>query len=154
MADPATNPPVSEQKPKEKIRKPKRTFMLHDHPTEKNFESLGKYVSTDARYSALKAASKGFKDIYLRPTNTKIVYHYTGDIVELDTPQVVTRGERQITYTKKPAVKFQKKFVFTGDVLRFDDDAEIDVNKKTPAKKQKKEPAEEATVTSEPPTAA
>lgn len=96
-----------------KTPKPKFTFMLHD---PKTFESLGKYVSTDARYSALKAASRGVKDIYLRKTNSKIIYKYKGDIVTLDTPQVVKRGSREIVYSKKPVVKFQEKFVYQGNL--------------------------------------
>jgi hypothetical protein len=100
-----------------KVPKPKSTFMLHD---PKTFASLGKYVSTDARYSALKAASRGIEDIYLRKTNSKIIYHYKGSVVTLDTPQVVNRGSRQITYTKKPVVKFQSKFVFDGDLSHLD----------------------------------
>lgn len=102
-----------------KAPKAKSTFMLHD---PKTFASLGKYVSTDARYSALKAASRGIEDIYLRKTNSKIIYHYKGSVVELETPQVVTRGSRQITYTKKPVVKFQGKFVFDGDISKLDAD--------------------------------
>ena len=87
--------------------------MLHD---PKTFVPLGKYVSTDARYSALKAASRGVKDICLRKTNSKIIYKYTGDIVTLDTPQIVKRGAREIVYSKKPVVKFQEKFVYSGNL--------------------------------------
>lgn len=102
-----------ESAPVTKTPKQKFTFMLHD---PKTFESLGKYVSTDARYSALKAASRGVKDIYLRKTNSKIIYKYKGDVVTLDTPQVVKRGTREIKYYKKPVVKFQEKFVYQGNV--------------------------------------
>jgi nucleotidyltransferase/DNA polymerase involved in DNA repair len=94
-----------------KTPKPKFTFMLHDPET---FKSLGKYVSTDARYSALKAASRGIKTILLRKTNSKIIHKYSGDIVTLDTPQIVKRGDREIKYSKKPAVKFLEKFVYQG----------------------------------------
>lgn len=108
VAAPANAPETAKKTPK-----PKSTFMLHD---PKTFESLGKYVSTDARYSALKAASRGVEDIYLRKTNTKIIFHYKGSVVTLDTPQVVLRGKREIIYSKKPVVKFQKKFVYEGDL--------------------------------------
>lgn len=96
-----------------KAPKPKYTYMLHD---PKTFASLGKYVSTDARYSALKAASRGIEDIYLRKTNTKIIFHYKGSVVNLENPQVVLRGKREIVYSKKPVVKFQKKFIYEGDL--------------------------------------
>jgi hypothetical protein len=93
--------------------KQKHTFMLHSPET---FASLGKYISTDARYSALKAASRGVKDILLRKTNSKIIYKYKGDVVTLDTPQIVKRGDREIKYSKKPTVKFVQKFVYQGDL--------------------------------------
>lgn len=111
----STEEALTQQPPAKKQRVPrtKFTFMLHD---PKTFVSLGKYVSTDYRYAALKVASRGIKDIYLRKTNTKIVYVYEGKVVELETPQVVTRGERQITYTKKPTVSFVRKYVYTGDI--------------------------------------
>lgn len=123
-----------------KTPRPKSTFMLHDPTT---FASLGKYVSTDARYSALKAASRGIADIYLRKTNSKIVYHYTGSVVTLDEPQIVMRGTRQIQYTKKPVVKFLGKFVYDGDVTKLDAQ-EVEgesplVVKEKKAKKQKTE---------------
>ena len=106
-----------------KTPKPKSTYMLHD---PKTFASLGKYVSTDARYSALKAASRGVEDIYLRKTNTKIIFHYKGSVVNLDKPQVVLRGTREIVYSKKPVVKFQKKFVYEGDLDLDGQDVETD----------------------------
>lgn len=111
-----------------KTPKSKSTFMLHD---AKTFASLGKYVSTDARYSALKAASRGIENIYLRKTNSKIIYHYEGSVVTLDTPQVVTRGKRSITYTKKPVVKFKGKFVYDGDLSHLDDEEEGNEQQKT-----------------------
>lgn len=98
--------------------KTKSTYMLHD---PKTFTSLGKYVSTDARYSALKAASRGIEDILLRKTNSKIIYKYKGSVVTLDQPQIVKRGEREIAYTKKPVVKFIEKYVYDGDISKFDD---------------------------------
>jgi hypothetical protein len=98
-----------------RVKKPKHTFMLHaksDDPSEKIGQSLGKYVSTDYRYAALKCASRGFKDILLRKTNSKVIYHYTGDILQLSEPQRVKRGDREIQYSKKPTVKFVNKFVY------------------------------------------
>lgn len=124
--------------------KPKSTFMLHD---PKTFASLGKYISTDARYSALKAASRGIADIYLRKTNSKIIYHYQGSVVTLDEPQVVMRGKRKIEYTKKPIVKFLKKFVYEGDVSKLDaqEISGEDEKKKTSKKNTKKQKTEDAT---------
>ena len=118
-----------------KTPRPKSTFMLHDPTT---FASLGKYVSTDARYSALKAASRGIEDIYLRKTNSKIVYHYTGSVVNLDEPQIVMRGKRQIQYTKKPVVKFRGKSVYDGDISKLDaQEEEVEVKVTRKAKKAK-----------------
>jgi len=108
MADTVAAAPS--QKPR--VRKPKFTFMLHNADT---FESLGKFVSTDFRYSALKVASRGHKKILLRKTNSKIVYEYTGDVVDIE-PTIVKRGEREIRYTKKPVVKFIRKFVYDGEI--------------------------------------
>jgi len=112
---PSRSEPV-EKKPRGS--KPKHTFMLHDT----NMVQLGKYSSSDYRYAALKAASRGYKKIKLRKTNTKLIYEYDGDIVTLDTPQVVMRGEREIKYSKKPVVKFIKKYVYDGEI---DDDANV-----------------------------
>lgn len=91
--------------------------MLHD---PKDLSSLGKYQSTDFRYAALKVASRGHKNILLRKTNTKEIREFTGDVVPLDNPKEIHRGDRVIKYTKKPVVKFVKKWVYTGAV---DDDA-------------------------------
>jgi hypothetical protein len=102
-----------------KTRKPKCTFMLHD---PKDLSSLGKYQSTDFRYAALKVASRGHKAILLRKTNTKEMREFTGDVVPLDAPKEIHRGDRVIKYTKKPVVKFVKKWVYAGAV----DDDEVD----------------------------
>ena len=109
-----------------KTRKPKHTFMLHD-PT--SMAALGKFQSTDYRYAALKVASKGHKRILLRKTNTKEIREFTGDVVQLDTPKVIQRGnrDRPITYTKRPVVKFVGKWIYNGAV--HDDDQPLaDVN--------------------------
>ena len=105
--------PEQTNAPKPRIKKEKHTFMLHDPA---NFQSLGKFVSTDFRYSALKVASRGHTRILLRKTNTKIVYEYSGKVVDLETPQIVKRGEREIKYTKKPVVKFVRKYVYDGEI--------------------------------------
>lgn len=94
-------------------KKAKSTFMLHD-PSD--MSSLGKYVSTDYRYAALKVASRGHKKILLRKTNTKEVRQFDGDVVTLDNPKQIHRGDRVITYNKKPTVKFVRKFVYSGPV--------------------------------------
>lgn len=106
----ATAAPVAPAAPAG-TKKPKITFMLHD---PKDMTSLGKYVSTDYRYAALKVASRGHKHILLRKTNSKEVREFTGDVVTLDTPKQINRGDRVISYYKKPTVKFVRKFVYSG----------------------------------------
>ena len=96
-----------------KTRKPKSTFMLHD---ARDMTSLGKYQSTDFRYAALKVASRGHKRILLRKTNTKEIREFTGAVVELDTPKEIHRGDRVIKYSKKPVVKFVRKWVYEGPI--------------------------------------
>lgn len=98
---------------KAKTAKPKATFMLHD---PRDLSSLGKYQSTDLRYAALKVASRGHKQILLRKTNTKEIREFSGDVVNLDTPKEINRGDRVIKYSKKPVVKFVKKWVYQGPV--------------------------------------
>lgn len=100
--------------------KAKATFMLHDADT---MSSIGKYQSTDYRYAALKAASKGAEKILLRKTNTKEVREFSGNVITLDQPKEINRGDRVIKYTKKPTVKFLRKFTFTGE-LEDDEDQE------------------------------
>lgn len=95
------------------------TYMLHK---PKTFESLGKFQSSDARYAALKAASRGHTTILLRETNTRIIYEYEGKVQVLDTPHVTVRQGRTITYSKKPVVRFVAKYPFTGKHLNDDDD--------------------------------
>lgn len=92
-------------------KRPKSTFMLHD---PKDLASLGKYQSTDFRYAALKVASRGYKNILLRKTNTKEIREFKGDIVTLDKPKEIHRGDRVIKYSKKPVVKFVKKWIYHG----------------------------------------
>ncbi len=93
--------------------KARATFMLHDADS---MTSIGKYQSTDYRYAALKAASKGAEKILLRKTNTKEVREFSGNVITLDQPKEINRGDRVIKYTKKPTVKFLRKFTFTGDL--------------------------------------
>lgn len=114
MATPTTAAPKAKAAPK-----PKCTFMLHD---PKDLSSLGKYQSTDFRYAALKVASRGHKNILLRKTNTKEIREFKGDVVALDTPKEIHRGDRVIKYSKKPVVKFVKKWVYAGPL---DDDTAV-----------------------------
>ena len=107
MAAVATTP----ASPPAKKRKPRITFMLHHPDTMAN---LGKFVSTDYRYAALKAATRGTKRILLRKTNTKEVREFAGDIVPLPQPKVIQRMGREIVYTKKPKVRFVRGFVYKG----------------------------------------
>lgn len=110
--------PATEKKTRNK--RPRVTFMLHAPGT---FESLGKFQSSDARYAALKCASRGHKNILLRRTNTREIHEYEGSVQDLDTPKEITRGNppRTIKYTKKPVVRFVKKFVYAGPDAHLDD---------------------------------
>jgi hypothetical protein len=105
--------------PKAKIPRARHTFMLHD-PSD--YSPLGKYVSTDYRYAALKVASRGHERILLRRTNTREIREYVGKITPLDTPKQITRGDppRTISYSKKPSVTFVKKYVY-GQALPADE---------------------------------
>lgn len=117
--------PIGEEPPvkKERTKRKRETYMLHD-PVD--FSCRGKFVSTGPRFAAQKAATRGFKKIYLRKTNTKKVYCYDGDIVALPEPQVVQRGDQTITYRKKSVVKTSKKpFIYDGKLP--DDDERVDV---------------------------
>ncbi len=89
----------------------RHTFMLHD-PTD--YSPLGKYVSTDYRYAALKVASRGHTQILLRKTNSREIREYAGKITPLETPKLITRGDppRTIQYNKKPSVHFLRKFIY------------------------------------------
>jgi hypothetical protein len=93
-----------------KEKKPRRTFMLHS-PTD--MTALGRFVSTDWRYAALKAASRGHTKILLRQTGTREVREFDGARVEIS-PKEITRGGRSIVYTHRPQVKFQRKFLYAG----------------------------------------
>lgn len=98
--------------------KPKTTFMLHNPD---DMSSKGKYVSTDYRYAALKAASRGHGKIYLRKTNTKEVRMFEGSIVPLTNPKKIHRGDRVIEYNRKPTVKYVGSFVFEGQLPEDED---------------------------------
>jgi hypothetical protein len=112
---PSALPPQNTAKPKR--TRSKSVFMAHDPDT---FACNGKYTSVDWRYGALKCCSRMggepgvVHNILLRKTGTKEVRQYEGNIVSLDTPQIVKRGDRVISYTKKPVVKFVKKFMWGG----------------------------------------
>ena len=96
-----------------KQRKARATFMLH---SPEDMSSLGKYVSTDYRYAALKVASRGHKRILLRRTNTKEIREFLGDVVTLTEPKRIHRGDRVIEYHKRPTVKFVKNWVYAGPI--------------------------------------
>lgn len=124
-ATPATTEPTETQPTEAQPTTSKRakiTFMLHD---PKDMSSLGKYVSTDYRYAALKAASKGKTTILLRKTNSKEVREFQGEVEVLDQPKVINRGTEQIKYWKKPKVKFVRKFVYDGTLPADDTEASI-----------------------------
>jgi predicted amidohydrolase YtcJ len=95
------------------IAKPKRgprekfTFMLH-HP--ETLAADGKFVAPGFREAALKAASGGKTKIMLRKSNTRQIREFEGAVVQLDQPKQVSRGERVVTYYKKPTAKFVKSY--------------------------------------------
>ncbi len=122
---------------KPKTCRPKCTFMLHD---PKNLSSLGKFVSTDYRYAALKVASRAHKPNYkalwvdgvaggaskilLRKTNTKEVRVFEGKSIDLKEPKKIFRGKQEVLYFKKPVVSELKgeRFTISGNV---DDDESV-----------------------------
>lgn len=123
--EPITTEPINgeqEQQTKpEKKKREKHVYMLHDPET---FASKGRFIATGPRFAAQKAASRGFKKIYLRKTNTKKVYVYNGDIVTLDEPHVIQRGDQTITYRRKSVVKAaQKPFIYDGNIPNDDETA-------------------------------
>lgn len=86
--------------------------MLHDPDS---MVPLGKFVSTDYRYAALKAASRGHTNIFLRQTGTREVRVFDGMKAKIE-PKSITRGGRTVTYTHQPKVKFVRSFTFDGTV--------------------------------------
>lgn len=104
-ATPADKPP--------RVKKPKHTYMLHNPD---DMTSLGKYVSTDYRYAALKVASRGHRRILLRRTNSKEIREFEGEVVPLDKPKIIHRAgaSKPIEYHRKPSVKFVKAWTFAG----------------------------------------
>ena len=95
---------------KKKQQSKKKTFMLHD-PSD--MSALGRFVSTDWRYAALKAASRDHTNIVLRQTGTREVRKFTGSKVPIE-PKQITRGGRTISYTHRPSVKYLGTFTYDG----------------------------------------
>jgi len=89
-----------------------RTFMLHD---AKTMAPLGRFVSTDWRYAALKAASRNFETILLRQTGTREVREFKGARVEIP-PKEIVRGGRTIKYNFRPQVTSVRSFVYDGAI--------------------------------------
>ncbi len=112
MATTTIRMPLSPRKGQKTQRKPKRTFMLHSHV---DMSALGRFVSTDWRYAALKAASRGHTKILLRQTGTREVREFNGDKVAI-APKTITRGGRTIVYTHRPQVKYVRKFMYDGAI--------------------------------------
>lgn len=104
----------------------KRTFMLH---SATDMSALGRFVSTDWRYAALKAASRGHTKILLRQTGTREVREFDGSRMPIP-PKEITRGGRTITYENRPVVKFARKFTYKGAI---DDTAAVATNPKAAA---------------------
>jgi hypothetical protein len=117
-----TNKNTNADKAAEKSKPVRHTFMLHSPAT---MESLGKFQSSDYRYAALKVASRqhpvlkatldsgeDYSRILLRKTNTKEIREFEGRVITLDTPTEVKRGDRTISYSKKPVVKYVNRWIF------------------------------------------
>jgi hypothetical protein len=96
-----------------KTPRTKKTFMLH---APGDMSAAGRFVAPGYREAALKAASRGHTDILLRKSGTREIRQFEGRIETLDTPKTVTRGDREVLFSKKPTVKFTKKFQFDGKV--------------------------------------
>jgi hypothetical protein len=86
--------------------------MLH---AADDMTALGRFISTDWRYAALKAASRGHTNILLRQTGTREVRKFDGQKVAIEAKQI-TRGGRTITYTHRPQVKYNGKFTYAGAI--------------------------------------
>lgn len=115
--------PKAPKEPKEKApkeAKAKHRYMLH---SPDGLHPLGKYVSTDYRYAALKAVSrwhkKGVRRFLLRRTNSKEVLEYEGFLVPLKEPKEIKRAgaEAPILYHFKPDVKYVDAWVMDGTKL-------------------------------------
>lgn len=139
-APPANDVATAASNGAEKVKKPVRTFMLHKPDT---LEQIGKFSSTDYRYAALKAATRGHTDIWLRETNTKIIYVYTGRRVDLENPQEIRRGNQVIVFKSKPEVKFVKKQPFGGDISHDNDPDPVVEKPKTKRRKKAAAAADE-----------
>lgn len=112
----------------------KRTFMLHSLA---DMSALGRFVSTDWRYAALKAASRGHTGILLRQTGTREVREFEGSCVPIEAKEI-TRGGRTITYRHRPVVKFTRKFTYKGAI---DDTTAVQNNPKAAAANPNAAPA-------------
>lgn len=130
---PVLPPPANDApaKPKTNAKaKAKHTFMLHEPKKGPNWMSaLGRFVSTDARYAALKAASRGHVDILLRKTGTREVRRFEGARVPIE-HKVVERAGRKIVYTHRPSVKTNGSFTYDGAI---DDNVSVATNPVAPA---------------------
>lgn len=93
--------------------RPKKTFMLH---APGDMSATGRFVAPGYREAALKASSRGHTDILLRRSGTREIRQFQGFIETLSTPKVVKRGDREVLFSKKPNVKFVKKYQFDGKV--------------------------------------
>jgi hypothetical protein len=85
------------------------------------------------------------------------VYQYAGDVVDIP-PTTVKRGDRDITYSKKPKVTFVKKFVYDGALPDDDTQASVPENPRAnddgeiAAPKKAKRAAKKASADAEPGT--
>ena len=112
---PETSNTTSDAAKTKKSPRPKSTFMLHAPPPPGGGNGIGagigKFVSTDYRYAALKCASRKHTVIHLRKTNSKLVYEFQGGIQALETPHTVKRGDQEFVCKNRPFVKFIRTYV-------------------------------------------
>jgi hypothetical protein len=78
---------------------------------------IGRFSSTTPRGAAMKATSRGHKNILLRETGTKKIHKYIGEKVLLETPREVNRNGKIIRYEHASNVKADgKPYVYNGNV--------------------------------------
>ena len=98
-------------------KREKRTFSLLD--PEDHSTVIGKFTSHGYREAALKAASRGHKNIVLRAADVQDkIRTFSGEIVTLTDPKVVQKANRTITFNKRPSVKYLQTIKLGGDKPR------------------------------------
>jgi hypothetical protein len=89
----------------EHAKRAKRNFVLLDPETK---AVIGKFVAYGFREAALKAATRGHTEIVLQNVEKKRIRVYEGAMKTLDEPKRVTRGSREVVFSRRPFVKHVK----------------------------------------------